>query len=229
MSEMGVAEAVRSRRAVRNFTSQPVSEALLREVLATASHAPSGSNLQPWKVHVLAGDALAHALKVIEGHLFAGTMETPEFPTYPEPLGEPYRARRSDCGERMYAALGIPREDKAARIQQVMQNYRFFGAPVGMIITMDPAMGEAQTLDIGIFAQTLALVARARGLDTCLQVSWTLLPNAVREAIGIPGEERVMLGISLGYGEPGHPVNQIRQPRAKVDDFAVFRGFSAPG
>lgn len=229
MIEMGVVEAVMSRRAVRKFSSQPVAESLLREVLTTARHAPSGSNIQPWKIHVLAGDALAHALAVVERHFKAGTLETPEFPTYPEPLGEPFRARRSDCGERMYTALGIPRDDKAGRIQQVMQNYRFFGAPVGMIITMAPEMGEAQTIDIGIFVQTIALVANARGLDTCLQASWTLIPNAVREAIGISSKDRVMLGIALGYGEPGHPVNQIMQPRVAVDEFAVFKGFSDPG
>tara|TARA_R110000772_G_scaffold61283_1_gene138129 strand:+ start:120922 stop:121629 length:708 start_codon:yes stop_codon:yes gene_type:complete len=225
MNELGVTEAVISRRAVRDFTDQPVPEALLRDVLTTASQAPSGSNIQPWKVYAFAGDALVQALGVLEKRLFAGIPETPEFPTYPEPLDDPYRARRSDCGERMYAALDIPRGDKTARVKQVMQNYRFFGAPVGMIITMDPAMGEAQTLDIGIFAQTIALVARAHGLDTCLQVSWTLMPKAVRDAFGIPGDERVMLGISLGYGTPNHPVNHLNQPRADLDEFVSFQGF----
>lgn len=227
MSELGLIEAVMSRRAVRTFTDRKVPEALLLEVLAAASHAPSGSNIQPWNVYALAGDALARAIQVVEGRLYAGTLEVPEFPTYPEPLTEPYRERRAACGERMYGALGIPREDKKARITQVMQNYRFFGAPVGIIITMDQSMGEAQALDIGIFAQTLMLAALAHGLDTCPQVSWTLWPGAVREAFEIPDDERVMLGISLGFSDTSHPLNQIGQPRIEIDKFARVRGFES--
>lgn len=225
MSEMSVSAAVTTRRAVREFTDQPVAEELIRDVLQTAGHAPSGSNIQPWNVYVLTGEALEQALQSIQGRLYSGEMETPEFPTYPEPLAEPYRERRATCGERMYTALGIPREDKGARIQQVMRNYQFFGAPVGIIITMDSSMGESQALDIGIFAQTLMLVAKERGLDTCPQVSWTLWPKAVKEAIDIPGDEKIMVGISIGYGDADAPVNHLKHPRTDLEDFVQFKGF----
>ncbi|RLQ20182.1 nitroreductase [Seongchinamella sediminis] len=225
MSQMSVTEAVTNRRAVRAFTDRPVAEALIKELLGTAGHAPSGSNIQPWNVHVFTGEALQAALQSIQGRLYSGEMEVPEFPTYPEPLGEPYRERRATCGERMYTALGIPREDKGARIQQVMRNYQFFGAPVGIIITMDNSMGESQALDIGIFAQTLMLVAKERGLDTCPQVSWTLWPKAVKEAMSIPAAEKIMVGISLGYGEPENPVNYLNHPRADLEDFVQIKGF----
>lgn len=225
MSNKGVTDVVTTRRAVRAFRDQPVAQELVRDVLETAGCAPSGSNIQPWNVFVLTGEALQEALQSIEGRLYAGEMETPEFPTYPEPLGEPYRQRRASCGERMYNALGIPREDKSARIAQVMRNYQFFGAPVGIIITMDCSMGESQALDIGIFAQTLMLVASERGLDTCPQVSWTLWPRAVKAAMGIPASEKIMVGISLGYGEPDNPVNHLKHPRAALEDFVQFKGF----
>ena len=225
MSATSVSHIVQSRRAVRSFTDKPVPEALLREVLQVAGHAPSGSNIQPWNVYALTGEALEQALQSIQGRLYSGEMETPEFPTYPESLAEPYRERRSTCGERMYTALGIPREDKGARIQQVMRNYQFFGAPVGIIITMDSSMGESQALDIGIFAQTLMLVAKERGLDTCPQVSWTLWPRAVKEAMGISEDEKIMVGISLGYAEADAPVNHLKHPRADLEDFVQFKGF----
>jgi nitroreductase len=228
MSKLSVTDAVVSRRAVRAFTDQPVTEETIRELLETAGYAPSGSNIQPRNVYVLTGEALETALHSIQGRLYSGEMETPEFPTYPEPLAEPYRERRATCGERMYTALGIPRKDKGARIQQVMRNYQFFGAPVGIIITMDNSMGESQALDIGICAQTLMLVARERGLDTCPRVSWTLWPKAVKEAMGISEEKKIMVGISLGYGETDNPVNHLKHPRADLEDFVQFKGFQPP-
>jgi len=225
VGSLTVSEAVRSRVAVRAFSDRPVNESLVRRVLQIAGRAPSGSNIQPWKVYVLAGEVLSQALQTLQGRLYSGEMETPEFPTYPEPLADPYRERRSSCGERMYEALEIPRDDRNARIRQVMRNFQFFGAPVGIIVTVDGSMGESQAIDVGIFAQTLMLAARENGLDTCPQASWTLWPKAVKEAMGIPRDEKIMLGIALGYGDGAAPVNNLCQPRVTVDDFAQFRGF----
>lgn len=225
MSQLSVTDAVIRRRAVRAFSDKPVPEDLLREIIELASHSPSGSNIQPWKIHALTGSALSDALEAVQGKLYAGEMETPVFPTYPENMVEPYRERRYSCGERMYTALGIPREDKGARVMQVMKNYQFFGAPVGIIITTHITMGEAQALDIGIFANSLMLLAKERGLDTCPQVSWTLWPKAVGEALGLDNDEKVMLGISLGYAEDNQPVNELQHPRAELETFASLRGF----
>jgi len=225
MSDLSVTNAIQSRRAVRVFTDQAVAEEALREILSLASRAPSNGNLQPWKVYAVAGDALREALVSINTGLYTdGNMEAPQYPIYPEKLHEPFRSRRHDCGERMYGALGIEREDKAGRIKQVMQNFQFFGAPVGIILTMDSRMDLGQAMDVGIFAQTLMLLAKERGLDSCPQASWAQWPQRVRSALGIADEEKVMLGISLGYAAD-HPINDVEQPRVPVGDFASLRGF----
>ncbi len=225
MPTLSVTEALATRCSTREFTDQPVSEDLLREVLTLSSKAPSGSNIQPWKVHALTGSALEQVLESIGQKVFSGEMEEPEFPTYPPGMSEPYRGRRSACAELMYQALEISREDKGKRIEQVLKNFQFFGAPVGIIITMDRVMGEAQALDIGIFAQTLMLLARERGLDSCPQLSWTMWPNAIREALDLNQNEKVMMGISLGYAEASRAVNDIEQPRIALEEFASIRGY----
>ena len=226
MSQLSVTEAIRTRRSVRIFTDQPVAEELVREILSIAEYAPSNSNLQPWRAYVVAGEALKKALGSINDGLYTdGKVETPSFPTYPEKLIEPLRTRRFECGERMYDALGIPREDKPARISQVMKNFQFFGAPVGIILTMHESLDMGQAMDIGIFAQNIMLLAKERGLDTCPQVSWTQFPQRVRDALDIPGDERVMIGIALGYGNDSSPVNHLDHPRAELDEFATLQGF----
>ncbi|MCP4300425.1 MAG: nitroreductase [Gammaproteobacteria bacterium] len=225
MSDLSVTDAIQSRRAVRVFTDQAVAKETLREILSLASRAPSNGNLQPWKVYAVTGDALREALVSINTGLYTdGNMEAPQYPIYPEKLHEPFRSRRHDCGELMYTALGIEREDKAGRIKQVMKNFHFFGAPVGIILTMDESMDLGQAMDVGIFAQTLMLLAKERGLDSCPQASWAQWPQRVRSALGIADDEKVMLGISLGYAAD-HPVNDVEQPRVPVEDFASLRGF----
>ena len=225
MNELSVTDAVKTRRAVRIFTDEPVAEDTLREILSLASRAPSNGNLQPWKVYAVTGDALREALESINTGLYTDdNMEAPQYPIYPEKLQEPYRGRRRDCGELMYTALGIEREDKASRIKQVMKNFHFFGAPVGIILTMDESMDLGQAMDVGIFAQNIMLLAKERGLDTCPQASWAQWPKRVRSALGIADEEKVMLGISLGYAAD-HPVNVVEQPRVPLEDFASLRGF----
>jgi len=225
MSDQSVTGVIQSRRAVRVFAEKPVAEETLREILSLASRAPSNGNLQPWKVYAVTGDALREALLSINTGLYTdGNMEAPQYPIYPEKLHEPFRSRRHDCGERMYTALGIEREDKAGRIKQVMKNYQFFGAPVGIILTMEESMDLGQAVDVGIFAQSLMLLAKERGLDTCPQASWAQWPKRVRAALGIADDEKVMVGISLGYAAD-HPVNDVEQPRVAVDDFASLRGF----
>lgn len=225
MQALSVSDAIRTRAAMRAFTDRPVAEDVVRDILAFAARAPSNGNVQPWKVYVRTGDALRQALAAINDGLYTdGKMDTPEFPPYPDKLGEPYRTRRYDCGERMYGALGIPREDKAARIGQVMKNYRFFGAPVGMIVTMDERMSYGQAMDIGIFLDNLMLLAKERGLDSCPQVSWAQWPDRVRSAFGISAGEKIMVGLALGYAADD-AVNRLDQPRAAVDEFASFSGF----
>ncbi len=223
---VSVTQAIQSRKSIRAFSDRPVPEKLLREVLGLAGRSPSGGNLQPWKVYALTGeprDALVQAVK--ERCLTTPAGEPPDFPIYSPKLPEPFRTRRYACGETMYEALGIPREDKAARLGQVFKNFEFFGAPVGLIITMDRSLCEGQFLDVGIFLQSVMLLAKERGLDTCPQASWLMWPVTIREVLGLDDSEIVMAGVALGYADEGAPVNGVFQERVGAEEFISLRGF----
>ncbi len=226
MSIHTVSEAIRTRKTTRIFDGKPVSGALIRDILALAAQAPSNGNVQPWQVTVLTGTALEHAVEVMNDGLYTdGTQEEPEYAIYPPKLGEPYRTRRYRCGELMYEALGIPRDDKPARIRQVLKNYAFFGAPVGMIVTIQNDMDLGQAVDVGIFLQNLMLLAHERGLATCAQASWAQWPRRVRKAMNIPDDRKIIVGLAVGYAAEHEPVNQIDQPRIGNDEFVTFAGF----
>ena len=230
MTEMSVTEATSTRRSVRAYTDQPVSRETVAEILELAGRAPSGGNLQPWKIYALAGaekDQLSQAIFARAATSPAG--DPPDVLMYPEGLGEPWRQRRADCGEAMYEALGIAREDKAARFAQGAKNLTFFDAPVGLIVTMDRSLGELQILDVGIFTQTIMLLAQERGLASCPQAAWSMWSTTIRETLEIPDNEMVMVGISLGYPATDEIAANIVQPRVALDDFASLRGFRTLG
>ena len=227
---MKVSEAMNTRQSVRAFTEQPVTLADLRELLELAGRAPSGSNLQPWKVHVVSGEAREALIQSI--YAKAATQpagDNPDIRMYPAGLQEPWRQRRGDCGEIMYATLGIARDDKTARFAQGAKNLSFFGAPVGLIITMDRSLCESQIMDVGMFIQSIMLLARERGLATCPQASWQMWSDTIRENLELDHDEMIMAGISLGYADDGDPGADIRQPRLPLDEYATFRGFSKTG
>ena len=222
-----VSEAIETRRAVRDFKSDPIAEECIREILGTASRAASGGNLQPWKVYVLAGaarDALVRA--VADSRTEKPFGDGPEYQIYPADLTEPYLDRRSRVAEQRYELLGIARGDSAARAAQMSKNFEFFGAPVGMIITIERQMGSPQFCDLGIFIANIMLLARERGLHTCPQEAWSLWGQTIREQVGVPDDELVFCGISLGYAVSDSAVNQLRSERAQVDEFAHFRGYT---
>lgn len=225
-TSMSVTEAVQSRRSVRAFTDQSVSRETVEEILTLAGNAPSGSNLQPWKVYALTGtekDRFSQAVFAKAATSPAG--DPPDVRMYPEGMGEPWRKRRAVCGERMYEALGIGREDKSARMIQGGKNLTFFDAPVGLIITMDRSLAELQILDMGIFVQTIMLLAQERGMATCPQAAWSMWSDTFRETFAVPGNEMVMMGISLGYADKGEVAANIEQPRLPVEEYASLHGF----
>jgi nitroreductase len=218
-----VSEAIETRRAVRDFKSDPVAEDCIREILSTASRAASGGNLQPWKVYVLAGvarDALVRA--VADSRADKPFGDGPEYQIYPDDLTESYRDRRSRVSAQRFELLGIARGDSAAHAAQMAKNFEFFGAPVGMIITIERQMGSPQFCDLGIFIGNIMLLARERGLHTCPQEAWSMWGQTIRERVGVPDDELVFCGIALGYAVPDSAVNQLRSERASVDEFAEF-------
>jgi nitroreductase len=223
---MNVSEAINTRQSVRAFTDQPVDLATLREILELAGRAPSGGNLQPWKAHVVSGDAKEALIQAVYATAADKPMgETADIQMYPQGLQDPWRQRRADCGERMYSVLGIARDDKGARFAQGAKNLAFFGAPVGLFITADRSMVESQMMDVGMFIMSILLLAQERGLATCPQASWQMWAETIRESLHLGGDEMIMAGISMGYADTDDVGADIRQPRVPLAEYATFSGF----
>ena len=220
---MNVTDAVRSRMSCRAFLDTPVPLHLLRDVLDTARQAPSGGNLQPWRVHVLAGAPLREFVTLIRSKLEQQPEgEGTEYEVYPPNLKEPYRSRRFKCGEDLYATLAITRAERPRRLAQFARNYEFFGAPAAMFFVIDRAMGADQWADVGMFMQTIMLLARERGLHTCPQEAWASWHRTVTEFLSLPPELMLFCGMAVGYRDERAPINRLRTERAAVDEFATF-------
>jgi nitroreductase len=220
---MHVSEAVSRRFSARAFLTQPVSTEQIRRILDRARQAPSGGNLQPWHVYVVAGQSLRDLLALIRQRGAEAPQGEPrEYDVYPPNLHEPYRSRRYTCGEDLYAALGIPREDRPARLRQFARNLQGFGAPMVLFFSIDRAMGRNQWAHLGMFMQTVMLLAVEEGLDTCSQEAWSAFHGVISEFLGMPAEQMFYCGMAVGYADSGHPVNRWRTERAPVEDFAKF-------
>jgi len=220
---MDVSEATTRRMSVRAFRPDPVPGHILREILEVARGAPSGGNLQPWRVYALAGAPLADFKALIA----VTPMEDPEYDVYPANLWEPFRTRRYQCGEDLYASIGIGREDRPARLRQLARNLEFFGAPVGLFFCLDRKLGPPQWSDLGMFMQTLMLLAVERGLDTCAQEFWARYPKTVADFVGLPDDHMVFSGMALGYRDDEAPINRWRTRRDPFETWCEMRGFEA--
>ena len=221
---MHVSEAIASRRSIRAFTSEPVPRRTVEEILTLAARAPSGGNLQPWRVYALLGEARDELVRrVAEARKQTPMGEPPEYPVYPPGLAEPYRTRRFRCGEQMYALLGLAREDKPARLMQFARNWEFFGAPAGLIFTIDRAMGQGQWADLGMFMQNVMLLARERGLHSCAQEAWAVWHRIIRDTLSVPDNQMIFCGMALGFADATAPVNALITERAPLEDFATIK------
>jgi nitroreductase len=223
---MDVHDAVATRYSCRAFLAKPVPLMIIRDILDRAARAPSGGNLQPWRVHVLAGARLQQLKALIRPRaceLPRG--EGAEYQVYPPALKEPYRTRRFAVGEQLYRAIDIAREDRAARIRQYGRNFEFFDAPVGLFFSIDRTMGLPQWSDLGAFVQTVMLLARSHGLHTCGQEAWTHWHKTVQAFLELAPEYILFCGMALGYADEEAPINRWRSPRVPLDAFATFSGF----
>jgi nitroreductase len=224
---MDVRDAVATRYSCRAFLPTPVPLAIVRDILERAARAPSGGNLQPWRVHAIAGERL-DALKAELTPRFAKELprgEGAEYQVYPDPLKEPYYGRRALVGNQLYESIGIPREDKPARYRQFGRNYIFYDAPVGLFVTMDRSMGPPQWSDVGGFIQSIMLLARAHGLHTIAQEAWTNWHKTLNVFLKLPPEHILFCGIALGFADEAAPINRWRSDREPLDGFATFEGF----
>lgn len=222
---MKVSQAVASRKSVRGFLPRPVAPDTIRRVLDAAARAPSGGNLQPWHIHVIGGEALQGLCGIMRERIAqAPTGEEREYDVYPRELVSPYRDRRFQVGEALYHYLGIPREDKARRLAQFANNFTFFGAPLALFCTADRRMGPPQWSDLGMYLQSVMLLLREEGLDSCAQECWAMYPQTIGEFLSLPAERMLFTGMAIGYEDPEAPANQLRAARAPLEEFAEFIG-----
>jgi len=221
---MKVSEALATRKTVRAFRGDPVPLETVREILTLAARAPSGGNLQPWKAYVLIGEARDELVRrVAEKRKETPMGEAPEYHIYPPNLTEPYKTRRFRVGEAMYATMGIPREDKMARLQFFAGNWSFFGAPVGMIFTIERQMQQGQWSDLGMFLQSIMLLAREHGLHTCPQEAWAVWHSVIREYLSVPADQMIFCGMALGHADESAPVNGLVTERAGLGEYVTVR------
>lgn len=218
---MDVYQAVETRRAVRGFTDEPVSEEVLRRVLTAAAWAPSGSNIQPWRVFVVTGEPLKQLRKTAVERVTAGDpWDEREFQMYPPQMKSPYEDRRSQFGVDRYSALGIVRADWEARQRAAIGNWDCFGAPAALFCYIDRDLGRPQWADLGMYLQTVMLLLRAEGLHSCPQMAWSQVRSTVADAVSPPDDLILFCGMSIGYEDPS--VAFVRHRRAPLAETVSF-------
>jgi len=214
--------AARTRRSVRAYKPDAVSLETVREIVALGRHAPSGSNIQPWRVHVLTGATLQRVGDALRQAFLSGAPERRDYRYYTDPIEEPYLARRRECGWGLYGTLGIARGDRGKSKAYRATNYNFFGAPAGLVFSIDRKLEKGSWLDYGMFLQTIMLAARARGLHTCAEASIANYPDIVRRELGISEDWIVICGMALGYADPDAVINTFQPPRIGLAEYATF-------
>ncbi|MCE9500542.1 MAG: nitroreductase [Leptospira sp.] len=215
-----VVEAVRTRHSVREYEDRKIPSELLQELFAESLRAPSWKNSQPWRIHIVTGEARDRMSEKLVSAARAGAPnpDSPWLENYPSDV----KRRMFDLGMRVYGVAGIDRKDKAAREAFMLRNFEFFGAPAAAFITTNFEMNFYVGLDIGCLLQTVMLLARTYGLGTCPQAALGAFPDVVRSEFGLPVEERVVCGISLGYPKPGSGLNEFHSPREEFSSLVKF-------
>ncbi|MDN2580416.1 nitroreductase [Aquibium sp. ELW1220] len=215
--------AITSRRSVRAFLPDPVDDETIRDILRVASRAPSGTNMQPWKVWVTTGETKQKITDaILNSGIRAEKAKWDEYKYYPDQFFEPYYARRRAVGFALYGALGIGKRDVDQMRAQHDRNFVFFDAPVGMIFTIDRRLNHGSWIDHGMFLQSIMIAARGRGLHTCPQAAFAPYHNQIRPVLGIPDEEIVVCGMALGYEDASKPENSLRTERVPLEEFVTF-------
>lgn len=223
--QLAVDAAITSRRSIRAYLPTPVPRADIEQLLQVAARAPSGTNTQPWKVYVLTGEhkrALSAAILAAHNDPEQARLHTEEYAYYPREWVSPFIDRRRKVGWDLYALLGLTRENKAGMAAQHGRNYEFFGAPVGLIFTIDRIMEQGSWLDYGMFLQNIMVAARGRGLDTCPQAAFTQYHKIIQEMLSIPDNETVVCGMAMGYADMDKVENSLVTERMPVSEFVKF-------
>ncbi len=220
---LSVEEAIVGRQSTRAFLAEkPVPREVILDVLEVAGRAPSGSNIQPWKVWIVTGEKKRALTKALLERHFAGDPGKREYNYYPVNWREPYIGRRRECGWGLYSTLGIEKGDKERMAHQHGRNYEFFDAPMGLFFTLDRDMELGSWLDTGMFIQSVMLAARGRGLETCPQAAFCNYHETVTSHLGVPADQQLVCGMAIGYPDVGAVVNTFRTTRVDPETFTVF-------
>lgn len=219
---MNIIEALKARKSTRAFLDTPVSRDKIEKILSAASHAPSGTNTQPWQVAVVSGRKKDELTSSMDKLFRQGDLGEMDYQYYPLKWKNPYKKRRMTCGIKLYAALEIDRKDKEKRYEQWVANYHGFGAPVILFFFLDPVMETGSFLDYGMFIQSIMLAAVEEGLATCPQISLAQYPELIKEGLGYKEETTLICGMALGYEDKQAPVNNYRTDRENVTTFSRF-------
>ena len=218
-----VDEAITSRRSVRAFLPDPVDDETIRDILRVASRAPSGTNMQPWKVYVTKGEAKQRISDaILNSGIRAEKAKWDEYRYYPDQFFEPYLTRRRAVGFALYGALGLGRRDVDQMRAQHDRNFIFFDAPVGMIFTIDRRLNQGSWIDHGMFLQSIMIAAREHGLETCSQAALANYSAVLHRRLRIPEEQMVVCGMAIGFADTNAKVNTFRTGRMALDEFVTW-------
>ncbi|ENX46296.1 MULTISPECIES: nitroreductase [Acinetobacter] len=224
-----VDKMIQSRYAARAFLDQPVDPQLIRDILTISSRAPSGTNTQPWKVYVVSGqkrtelvEEVCQAQKKIFEQPYIAEQYQESFAYYPKVWQQPYLNRRKENGAWLYGLLQISKNDQTKMQAQLLHNYKFYGAPVGLFFTVDRSLGIGSKMDISMMMQNVMLCAKARGLDTCPQAAWNKFHSIVLNHLNADENEELVCGMAIGYADPSHIINNSQTTRVPVEEFAIF-------
>ncbi len=219
---MKVSKAMIKRHSCRAFLTREVEQEKIERILRLASRAPSGANTQPWRVAVVTGQTKLSIERKIEAQSRAGNRANPDYQYYPLKWTDPYKSRRTACAMQLYSALGIEREDKVRRLEQWIANYRSFGAPVVLYFFIEGHLEVGSYLDLGMFLQSVMLLAEEEDLATCPQQALAEYPDIVKKELLMEEGILLLCGMAVGYEDSDAPVNSYRTPRADLGEFTAF-------
>jgi len=227
---MHVDDAIRSRKSVRRFLPTPVPAAVVSHILEVAGRAPSGNNVQPWRVYVLAGQARDRLCEdIVQAARDDPDRHQPEYRLLSDELVRALHGSPPPLRLGLYATLGIARDDKPAREAQMLRNYTFFDAPVGLLVTLDRRLNTGSFMDVGMFIQSVMAAARAQGLHTCAQAAFAWFHKVARQHLPMGDNEMLLCGIALGHEDLQAPENGFITERAALGEFVSFHGFGEAG
>ena len=219
---MKISDAIKGRQSIRSFKNKEVSNEIIEKILNISRFAPSGGNTQPWKIYVLSKDIMKELESSVLYNLDNGVSEPPNFNIYPQPMSDHLKNRVKECGRLMYGALEIGKEDVEGRLNQLKQNFSFFGAPVGMFVTVEKEVDLNGWGHVGHFIQNICLSSMEYGLGTCLQESWSMYPETVKNTLQFDDSEILWCGIALGYPDKTHAINNYRTSREDLNKFETL-------